>query len=246
MPWLCVLFWFFFPQGLATVAMASFTRAGPTSRPLAFPARSGATRCASLWDPPNGERCSRTAFPKFPRARQHSHSGRAEQGTGCLHSWVHWCFKPSSILQSASSPSHGKMGSLSFWQDTERLFYLCLSLILYFVLFRFANNSRKNYTETLIQFVSSPKAPHLHRRTPQVFPELSDAENYCRNPGGENERPWCYTKDPSVTWEYCSVSPCGDGMQLQFMISATAFARCLHPECSQPHRSVLSSGFSQS
>ncbi|OXB54307.1 hypothetical protein ASZ78_008303, partial [Callipepla squamata] len=56
----------------------------------------------------------------------------------------------------------------------------------------------------------SDQAPHLHRRTPQVFPELSDAENYCRNPGGENERPWCYTKDPSVTWEYCSVSPCGD------------------------------------
>ncbi|PKU44338.1 skeletal receptor tyrosine-protein kinase [Limosa lapponica baueri] len=29
----------------------------------------------------------------------------------------------------------------------------------------------------------SDQAPHLHRRTPQVFPELSDAENYCRNPG---------------------------------------------------------------
>ncbi|NXK75445.1 MUSK kinase, partial [Amazona guildingii] len=56
----------------------------------------------------------------------------------------------------------------------------------------------------------SDQAPHLHRRTPQVFPELSDAENYCRNPGGENERPWCYTRDPSVTWEYCNVSPCGD------------------------------------
>ncbi|NWI02083.1 MUSK kinase, partial [Tichodroma muraria] len=65
------------------------------------------------------------------------------------------------------------------------------------------------------------QAPHLHRRTPQVFPELFDAENYCRNPGGENERPWCYTKDPAVTWEYCSVSPCGDGRQLHFIISAT-------------------------
>ncbi|NXL23786.1 MUSK kinase, partial [Setophaga kirtlandii] len=58
----------------------------------------------------------------------------------------------------------------------------------------------------------SDQAPHLHRRTPQVFPELFDAENYCRNPGGENERPWCYTKDPAVTWEYCSVSPCGDDL----------------------------------
>lgn len=85
----------------------------------------------------------------------------------------------------------------------------------------FVNTSRKNCTQTLIQMVSYSKAPHLHRRTPQVFPELSDAENYCRNPGGENERPWCYTKDPSVTWEYCSVSPCGDGRWLQFMISVT-------------------------
>ncbi|KAJ7417531.1 Muscle, skeletal receptor tyrosine protein kinase [Willisornis vidua] len=56
----------------------------------------------------------------------------------------------------------------------------------------------------------SDQAPHFHRRTPQVFPELFDAENYCRNPGGENERPWCYTKDPAVIWEYCNVSPCGD------------------------------------
>lgn len=125
------------------------------------------------------------------------------------------------MFQSASSPSHGKMNSLSFWQATERLFYLCLSLLLCFVWFCFANTSRKNYTATLIQFVSSPKAPHLHRRTPQVFPELYDAENYCRNPGGENERPWCYTKDPSVTWEYCSVPPCRDGRQWQCMISAT-------------------------
>ncbi|EMP30780.1 Muscle, skeletal receptor tyrosine protein kinase [Chelonia mydas] len=56
----------------------------------------------------------------------------------------------------------------------------------------------------------SEQVPHLHRRTPQVFPELSNAENSCRNPGGENERPWCYTKDHSVNWEYCSVPLCGE------------------------------------
>lgn len=126
------------------------------------------------------------------------------------------------IFQSASSPFGSRMCSLPFWQATERLFYLSLSSLLCFVWFCFANTSRKKkYTEIIIRFVSSFKAPHLHRRTPQVFPELSDAENYCRNPGGENERPWCYTKDPSVTWEYCNVSPCGDGRQLQFMISVT-------------------------
>nr|XP_014426423.1 muscle, skeletal receptor tyrosine-protein kinase isoform X3 [Pelodiscus sinensis] len=56
----------------------------------------------------------------------------------------------------------------------------------------------------------SEQVPHLHRRTPQVFPELSNAENACRNPGGENERPWCYTKDHSISWEYCNVPLCGD------------------------------------
>ncbi|XP_019624292.1 PREDICTED: matrilin-2-like [Branchiostoma belcheri] len=33
--------------------------------------------------------------------------------------------------------------------------------------------------------------------------------NYCRNPGGTRDRPWCYTIDPSVRWEYCSVPQCG-------------------------------------
>ncbi|XP_066269384.1 alpha-tectorin-like [Branchiostoma lanceolatum] len=33
--------------------------------------------------------------------------------------------------------------------------------------------------------------------------------NYCRNPGGTRDRPWCYTMDPSVRWEYCNISQCG-------------------------------------
>ncbi|XP_042310595.1 muscle, skeletal receptor tyrosine-protein kinase isoform X2 [Sceloporus undulatus] len=54
------------------------------------------------------------------------------------------------------------------------------------------------------------QVPHSHRKTPQVFPELSNAVNYCRNPGGINEQPWCYTKDASIKWEYCNVPHCGD------------------------------------
>uniref|UniRef100_A0A8D0GC51 receptor protein-tyrosine kinase n=1 Tax=Sphenodon punctatus TaxID=8508 RepID=A0A8D0GC51_SPHPU len=49
-------------------------------------------------------------------------------------------------------------------------------------------------------------APHIHRRTPQIFPELSHADNYCCNPGGENEQPMCYTKDQSVRWQYSSLT----------------------------------------
>lgn len=169
--------------------------------PPASPARSGVTRCASVWDNQMGS--SSVSFPDLG-------SPVPQKG------WADGS-SPSFLIASYFSlqvpPSYCQMLSWWFLQASASLFYLCLSLFFLFCFFPlcFFNTSRKNCTQTLIQMVSYSKAPHLHRRTPQVFPELSDAENYCRNPGGENERPWCYTKDPSVTWEYCSVSPCGDG-----------------------------------
>lgn len=32
--------------------------------------------------------------------------------------------------------------------------------------------------------------------------------NYCRNPSGGKERPWCFTLDPAKEWEYCEVPEC--------------------------------------
>ncbi|XP_042188566.1 muscle, skeletal receptor tyrosine protein kinase isoform X2 [Callorhinchus milii] len=57
----------------------------------------------------------------------------------------------------------------------------------------------------------SEQAPHFHRRLPEIFPELTNSENYCRNPGGESERPWCYTMDRSIRWEFCNVRLCTNG-----------------------------------
>lgn len=34
--------------------------------------------------------------------------------------------------------------------------------------------------------------------------------NYCRNPDGKRERPWCFTIDPAKEWEYCQVAECVD------------------------------------
>ncbi|KAL0267927.1 UNVERIFIED_CONTAM: hypothetical protein PYX00_010058 [Menopon gallinae] len=51
--------------------------------------------------------------------------------------------------------------------------------------------------------------PHSHYfRPPDVFPEVQQAENYCRNAGGEEPMPWCYTMDPSVRWQHCDIPVC--------------------------------------
>ena len=49
--------------------------------------------------------------------------------------------------------------------------------------------------------------PHYHPLTSLYRPYL-DGHNYCRNPEGRGKRPWCYTTDPSVRWEYCDVPFC--------------------------------------
>ncbi|XP_066996818.2 tyrosine-protein kinase transmembrane receptor Ror2 [Anabrus simplex] len=52
--------------------------------------------------------------------------------------------------------------------------------------------------------------PHSHNRPPDVFPEMQNAENYCRNAGGEEPSPWCYTTDPNVRWQRCDIPVCDD------------------------------------
>jgi len=51
------------------------------------------------------------------------------------------------------------------------------------------------------------QSPHIHTRTPEVYPSSGLEENYCRNPDGE-EAAWCYTTDSLVRWEYCDVPFC--------------------------------------
>ncbi|CAG5125856.1 unnamed protein product, partial [Candidula unifasciata] len=51
-------------------------------------------------------------------------------------------------------------------------------------------------------------SPQKHDRSPLIFPELVGAENFCRNPGGEESQPWCYTTDIQYRWEICDIDPC--------------------------------------
>lgn len=50
--------------------------------------------------------------------------------------------------------------------------------------------------------------PHTHIQPPDVFPQVQDASNFCRNPGGEEPYPWCYTMDESMRWAHCNVPLC--------------------------------------
>ena len=53
--------------------------------------------------------------------------------------------------------------------------------------------------------------PHTHHnRPPDVFPEIQGAENYCRNAGSEEPRPWCYTSNKTIRWQYCDIPECGE------------------------------------
>ena len=45
--------------------------------------------------------------------------------------------------------------------------------------------------------------PYLDK---MVFPELR--KNYCRNPQGYADKPWCYTDMGTRKWEYCEVDEC--------------------------------------
>ena len=54
------------------------------------------------------------------------------------------------------------------------------------------------------------QSPHTHNRPPFVFPEIWNSENYCRNAGGEEPVPWCYTSDPKIRWQHCNIPTCGE------------------------------------
>mmetsp|Transcript_16257 Transcript_16257/g.23037 ORF Transcript_16257/g.23037 Transcript_16257/m.23037 type:complete len:675 (+) Transcript_16257:62-2086(+) len=53
------------------------------------------------------------------------------------------------------------------------------------------------------------QTPHTHTYLPEDVPDEGLTRNYCRNPRGESERPWCYTTDASTRWAYCDVPICG-------------------------------------
>ncbi|KAF3848895.1 hypothetical protein F7725_015392 [Dissostichus mawsoni] len=52
----------------------------------------------------------------------------------------------------------------------------------------------------------SQQVPHQHRLSVDVIPELKSSHNYCRNPGGISDKPWCVT--PQITTYAGSTALC--------------------------------------
>ena len=75
----------------------------------------------------------------------------------------------------------------------------------------------------------SSQEPHHHGVTSHVLPDrtLQEAGSYCRNPGGQEVKPWCYTQDPHVRMEYCQIPVCGQFTCYQYLKSSTQTSVCI-------------------
>ncbi|KAI8499871.1 Kringle domain [Branchiostoma belcheri] len=60
------------------------------------------------------------------------------------------------------------------------------------------------------------QSPRSHPHTPQAHPDAGLEENFCRNPDNK-PRPWCYTTDPTLRWDYCNVMECADPTSQDFL-----------------------------
>lgn len=50
--------------------------------------------------------------------------------------------------------------------------------------------------------------PHGHSSSELLFDTTRRAHNHCRNVGGVERAPWCYTVDRDTRWEYCDIPAC--------------------------------------
>ena len=60
--------------------------------------------------------------------------------------------------------------------------------------------------------------PHVHSIT-SLFRRYLEGHNYCRNPEGRGQKPWCYTINETQRWEYCDIKECTNLLPLTIIAS---------------------------
>ena len=56
--------------------------------------------------------------------------------------------------------------------------------------------------------------PHFHILSPEDHPEIGGGHNFCRNPGGQKIKPWCFTTDADTEFDFCNIPRCGELQEL--------------------------------
>ncbi|KAH9413899.1 Inactive tyrosine-protein kinase transmembrane receptor ror1 [Dermatophagoides pteronyssinus] len=89
------------------------------------------------------------------------------------------------------------------------------------------NDNGQSYRGTAMQTQSGSKclywSQQIFLRTSE-YPELT-GHNYCRNPGGREQQPWCYVQD--FRKEFCNLSKCFDQYLWFYIISPVVCALIL-------------------
>ncbi|XP_061430401.1 hepatocyte growth factor-like protein isoform X2 [Lethenteron reissneri] len=80
--------------------------------------------------------------------------------------------------------------------------------------------------------------PHKPWYTPKSHPGAGLEGHSCRNPDGDPWGPWCFTSDPLLPWDYCSVEAC-DGHDLHIPNTSTLPSRKHNCGLKNPSQSLL-------
>nr|XP_042903811.1 inactive tyrosine-protein kinase transmembrane receptor ROR1 isoform X1 [Parasteatoda tepidariorum] len=87
-------------------------------------------------------------------------------------------------------------------------------------------NYRGTMSTTVSGYKCQPWSDQIFYKTAD-YPELVGGHSYCRNPGGKETQPWCFTNDPSVRKELCNVPQCVDYLWLYILLPTIAMVALL-------------------
>ncbi|XP_014196034.1 muscle, skeletal receptor tyrosine-protein kinase [Haplochromis burtoni] len=173
----------------------------------------------------------------------------AEWREHCLAVKELYCHKAWLIIEGSSSVQSGLFSSLtgsqapvsllpkcqtlpSLYTDPDGCTYVPFADIKKDLITRTCYNDRGYFYQGSVNVTRSgtpcqpwnQQVPHQHHLSVDVIPELKNSGNHCRNPGGISDKPWCYTLNPNIRWEYCAVPQCGE----------TSIASVVKPESRDP------------